>query len=114
MNLIGVIFLGVAGLLGVYLYLLKGSEHSEISKARDLDHKIQVERFDRDFDNAWNGQKLTDPERGQRLRRLEEQAKTQQTHTEHNTQAMSAREQELRRALDQLAGFKDKKEKGSP
>jgi hypothetical protein len=39
-------------------------------KFEQLEHKMQSERFDRDFEKAWNGEKLAEPDRTQRLSAL--------------------------------------------
>jgi phytoene/squalene synthetase len=109
MNVISMVFLGVVGLLGAYCFLFVESEHRATSKAREFTHALQVERFDRDFDNAWNGGKLTDPERAQRLHTLEQQDARQQARAVQDIQASKAREQALRRTLDHLSGFPDTK-----
>jgi hypothetical protein len=112
MNILGVVFLGLVGLLGAYLFLMVHTEHSSQIKAREYEHKIQIELFDRDFEKAWNGQKLTDPERAKRLEDLEAQQREAKTKAATDTDGTQARERDLRRALDQLSGFQDKK--GTP
>lgn len=111
MNIMGVVFLGLVGLLGAYLYLFSHSAHDARLKQQELDHKIQVERFDRDFEKVWHGQKLSDPEREKRLFDLEKQQEQLQTRTAVEAKEGQAREHALRRTLDRLSGFN---EKGQP
>lgn len=112
MNAIGAVFLAVLGLLGAYLFLMVHGQHSDQAKQQDLEHKIQIERFDRDFEKAWNGQKFSDPERAKRLEDLEAQQRETKEKAAVNAADFQERERNLRRALDQLSGSQDKK--GSP
>lgn len=103
------VFLGLVGLLGAYFFLMVHTEHSSQIKAREYEHRIQIERFDRDFEKAWNGQKLTDPERARRLEDLEAKEREAKTKAVTDTEGTQERERELRRALDQLSGASSKK-----
>ena len=109
MSTLGVVFLALVGLLGVYLFITVHSEHQGESKERELQHQIQIERFDRDFEKAWNKEKLPDPERAQRLLDLEKQQSEAKTRAAAQGEDSRQRERELRRALDQLSGYQDKK-----
>jgi hypothetical protein len=109
MNTIGAVFLAVLGLLGAYLFLMVHGQHTDQVKQQDLEHKIQIERFDRDFEKAWNGQKLSDSDREKRLLDLELQERETKEKAALNAVDRKAQEQDLRRTLDQLSG-----KKGSP
>jgi hypothetical protein len=110
MNSVGVVLLGLAGLLGVSLFLLSTTEHRHTMKQQQLEHAIQVERFDRDFERAWNGQKLVDPERDKRLADLEQRQRDAHTQATHEDAAREAREHQLRHTLDQLSVYQSKQE----
>ena len=104
MQILGTVFLALVGLLGAYLFLVVHSEHRTQMDTRDLQHRIQIERFDRDFDKAWNGERLGDPDRAARLRALEQQQADAQARAVTERAASQAREQELQQALDRLSG----------
>lgn len=75
MNPFALILLSVTGLLGVYLFIIYGDQHQANQREAVVHHRLESERFDKDFRDAWNGRML-EPDSGQigRIEKLEAEA----------------------------------------
>ena len=109
MNAVQAVCLSVVGLLGALLFIVVNSEHRAEHQKGGLQHEIQIERFDRDFEKAWNHETLTDPDRAKRLGDLE--AKEHELKEKEAVEAADRkkREEKLHRAFEQLPGAPTKK-----
>lgn len=106
MNLIGVIALGLLGLLGAYFFLIFGEQQQSDQQRQAIEHKIGSEKFDKDFNAAWNGKPLENDAaaRQARIAALENELAEIRQQQDAKKAENKKREAELLHSLDQLAG----------
>ena len=109
MNAIQAVGLSVFGLLAALIFFVVHSEHRAEYQKGGLQHEKQIERFDRDFEKAWNGETLTDPDRAKRLEALEVKEREMKEKEDADTADRKKREEQLHRALEQFPGSPTKK-----
>lgn len=104
MNPIALVLLSVTGLLGVYLYLLYGDQHQERQREAVIHHRLESERFDADFRNAFNGQQL-DPDPGQadRIKKLEAEARGIEARRLAAEEEARRKAAELKKSIEEMA-----------
>lgn len=104
MNPLAMILLSVTGLMGVYLFVLYGDQHEQKQQEAVIHHRLESEKFDKDFRDAWNGQALApDPDQAQRVKKLELRAgeiETRRKAAEAETRRAS---EDIKKGIEEMA-----------
>ena len=101
MNTIMLMLASITGLLAVWLYLNFAGQHAEQHREQVIQHRLDAERFDREFADGLNGRLTTpDDKRDTRITDLEAElagAKQRRAKAEEEARATAA---EIKKALD--------------
>lgn len=110
MNPTSLIGMALVGLIGVYLFLSFSSEHGAEQRLDKAKHELQTKEFDRDFAKAMAGQEIKAPAQTdldaakKRVAELEAEKARREAEEKQRLAAMQTE-------LDQMAGYKNTKEK---
>lgn len=105
MNPFALVALALVGLLAVSIYLGASSKSSQTMEIKSQKHELEVMKFDRDFSNFLEGEKVSKPT----VEEIQKQQKTVAVLEEKKR--LSEVEEEKRRAemqksIDELSGYK--------
>lgn len=105
MNPIALVLLSVTGLLGVWLFVLQSDQHAASMAEAKARHQLESERFDRDFETAFNTGRLpADASREARIQQLESDLARAKAEREANEAATKKAQAELTQSIGEMAG----------